>query len=136
VRFRINSPKVIHQIFETEVVVVNLESGNYYSVGGSGIEIWRQLDAGRSREEIVARFSNDEEAQKVRSFLDEIEREELIAPDETRAADVAAVESTRNGAFAPPTLEKFDDMRDLLLLDPIHELDESGWPRNAPPLQA
>jgi hypothetical protein len=26
-------------------------------------------------------------------------------------------------------LQKFTDMQDLLLLDPIHEVDESGWPR-------
>src|SRR4051812_39702151 len=41
---RINSPKVIHQVFDTEVVVVNLETGNYYSVTGSGIEAWQGLE--------------------------------------------------------------------------------------------
>jgi len=25
--------------------------------------------------------------------------------------------------------EKFDDMADQLLLDPIHEIDERGWPQ-------
>lgn len=129
-RFRINSPKVIHQIFETEVVIVNLDSGNYYSVGGAGIEIWRQLERGHSPDQIAATF--EAETESVRLFLREIEREELIVPDKAVAAPVSAIEVVRNGAFVPPTLEKFDDMRDLLLLDPIHELDESGWPRNQP----
>ncbi|HEY9704008.1 MAG TPA: PqqD family protein, partial [Allocoleopsis sp.] len=30
--------------------------------------------------------------------------------------------------FAQPLLEKYTDMQDLLLLDPIHEVDEIGWP--------
>ena len=25
-------------------------------------------------------------------------------------------------------MEKYDDMQELLLLDPIHEVDEAGWP--------
>ena len=132
VRYRINSPKVIHQIFDTEVVIVNLESGNYYSVGGSGIDIWRFLDAGKSREEIAKAFAaSPENAAKVESFLDEIEREQLVvaAPDNPAAREVASPKS-----FVAPTIEKFTDMRDLLLLDPIHELDESGWPKNLPPV--
>jgi len=31
-------------------------------------------------------------------------------------------------AYAPPVLETFSDMQDLLLLDPIHEVDDAGWP--------
>ncbi len=40
--------------------------------------------------------------------------------------------STSKDDFTNPVLEKFTDMADLLLLDPIHEVDESGWP-NKPP---
>jgi hypothetical protein len=25
-------------------------------------------------------------------------------------------------------IDKYDDMRDLLALDPIHEVDSGGWP--------
>ena len=30
--------------------------------------------------------------------------------------------------FEAPRLTKYTDMRDLLVLDPIHDVDESGWP--------
>ena len=129
-RYRINSPKVIHQIFDTEVVIVNLESGNYYSISGSGIDIWRQLAANRARDEILKSF--DANAETVARFLDELAREELVieAAEELKAGDAA-----RPGPFVKPALDKFTDMRDLLLLDPIHELDESGWPKNLPPVE-
>jgi hypothetical protein len=29
-----------------------------------------------------------------------------------------------------PVLNKYTDMQDLLLLDPIHEVDERGWPNS------
>ena len=41
VRYRINSPKVIHQIFDTEVVIVNLESGNYYRIWKKEAGKWK-----------------------------------------------------------------------------------------------
>ncbi len=36
------------------------------------------------------------------------------------------------GAFAPPRLQRYTDMQDLLLLDPIHDVDEVGWPVASP----
>ena len=37
------------------------------------------------------------------------------------------------GSGALPRLRKYTDMQDLLLLDPIHEIDQSGWPNSANP---
>ncbi len=32
--------------------------------------------------------------------------------------------------YVSPVLERFDDVRDLLLIDPIHQVDqEYGWPK-------
>jgi hypothetical protein len=30
-------------------------------------------------------------------------------------------------AYEPPVLERFEDMREMLLLDPIHEIDQAAW---------
>jgi hypothetical protein len=30
-------------------------------------------------------------------------------------------------------LERYTDMQELLLLDPIHDVDESGWPHRKVP---
>ena len=46
------------------------------------------------------------------------------SPPAPGASDGAAL-----GAFAPPAFEKFTDMEELLLLDPIHEVGDTGWPR-------
>jgi hypothetical protein len=34
-----------------------------------------------------------------------------------------------SGPVAPPVLQKFQDMKELILLDPVHEVHEDlGWP--------
>ena len=30
--------------------------------------------------------------------------------------------------FVAPELKRYADMQDLLLLDPVHDVDEKGWP--------
>ena len=32
------------------------------------------------------------------------------------------------GAYRTPVLSIYTDMQDLLLLDPIHDVDQAGWP--------
>ena len=136
--FRINSPKVIHQTFDTEVVVVNLESGTYYSLEGGGIEIWRMLRDERDADEIVHDLTRGrngdaaESAEAIRQFVGELTREQLIVPlggeNGARANGGTPAQAISPGQIPPPLLRKFTDMQDLLLLDPIHELDEVGWP--------
>jgi hypothetical protein len=72
----------------------------------------------------------------VASFLEELEREKIIIP-RTSALGNSAVPApngeTSVGAasvFAPPALEKYTDMQELLQVDPIHDVDdEQGWPK-------
>lgn len=136
-RYRINSPKVIHQVFDTEVVVVNLETGSYYSLEGAGIDIWRFFEATRSFDEVSAAMrgrADDTDAGKLEAFLRELADEALIVPDENAAAhSPAPLAAIPKHSLGEARLRKFTDMRDLLLLDPIHELDESGWPQRPQP---
>ena len=47
-RYRINSPPVIHQTLDGEVIVVNLDTGTYYSLVGTGAAIWDAVERGAS----------------------------------------------------------------------------------------
>ena len=38
----------------------------------------------------------------------------------------------RGAYYSKPILQKYTNMADLLLLNPIHEVDEQGWPQPAP----
>ena len=137
--------KAVHEAFDDEVIVVNLESGSYYSVSGSGATIWKLIDAGASIPAIVRavgeryRGDHDEIERAVGQFVDELRQEQLISPlDRAAGSDGSrfdVVDAPTHGdrpAFEAPVLEKYTDMEQLLLLDPIHDVDSTGWPSAAP----
>jgi hypothetical protein len=135
-RFRVNTPAVIHQLLDGEVIVVNLDTGTYYSLTGTAADIWRSVDEGGSVDEAVVQLAGQYDAPRsvvgpaVTRFVGELEAEELILAADR--GDVRRPGAAANGAarlpFAEPALQKFTDMQELLLLDPIHEVDERGWP--------
>jgi hypothetical protein len=145
---RIRTPLVIHETVDDEVVIVNLESGTYYSLVGTGALVWNALEqtatAGEVTNHLRAAFANsaDEIAESVTAFLSELLREGLIVatepddpPSSARPATAKLTEPIATPAlFTTPVLEKFSDMQELILLDPVHEVEEDkGWPHPKPP---
>jgi Coenzyme PQQ synthesis protein D (PqqD) len=139
--FRINSPQVVCETIDGEVVIVNLDKGIYYSLLKTGADIWsrieRQLDRHSLVREVAQAYDGNVEeiAAAIDEFLANLHQEELIIA--VSIAEVANIDNitkkialvTEKPRFEKPILEKFTDMEDLLLLDPIHEVDvEAGWP--------
>jgi hypothetical protein len=141
VSFRINRPQVICQTIEGEAVVINLQTGSYYSLTGAAAAIWDALEHGAAAPQITdtlaAHFTDCDAGLEniVDGFLDELRGESLIVPADTGEP---AANGVLNGAqikrekFVRPALKKFTDMQELLLLDPIHEVDATGWPLAKP----
>ena len=46
--FKVNSPKVLSAAIDSEVVIVNLDSGDYYSLLKTGVEVWSAIEKGMS----------------------------------------------------------------------------------------
>lgn len=141
-RFRVNRPKIINQTIEGEAVIINLETGIYYSLLDTGAYIWDLVEGARSLDEIVSaleqRYTGTRElfTEAVTGFLGELQAEGLIGLDAGDAESLEGAPASLNApghaaraAFTAPTLAKYEDMRDLMLLDPVHEVDEqAGWP--------
>jgi Coenzyme PQQ synthesis protein D (PqqD) len=138
-RYRANTPSVIFEAFDDETVLINLDSGNYYSFCGSGAFLWELITSGQTSGEIVTGLENRFPAQAgqiegpVDRFIGELMAEGLITLREA-GAPAGSIESreannSKLTEFEKPTLVKYSDMAELLLLDPIHEVDETGWPR-------
>jgi len=144
-RFRLNYPKVVYEDFDEELILINFDSGNYYSVNKTGVDVWHLLGHGASVDEIAEwvaqRYDCDSTATRdaIVRFVTELQQEDLILPDEAREpeyaggpAGAAAPAAGAAASFEPPTLHRYSDMQELLLLDPIHEVDETGWPNMGP----
>ncbi|HKY43058.1 MAG TPA: PqqD family protein [Pyrinomonadaceae bacterium] len=142
-RFRVNTPTVTHETIDGEAVIINLDSGNYYSLVDVGSFIWGLVEKGASASEVQDLVLQTYQADAmdvdrgVQELLAQLEQENLIVPvDEAGPLDLTEVQPPNNGhekpSFNPPSLHKYSDMQELLLLDPIHDVDDAGWPKPNP----
>ena len=130
-------PLLISQQFDSEVVLANYQNGVYYNLDGSAAQIWLGLKANRTVEEIaraLADATGDDPAsiaQAVQAFTDSMLAEGLIA-EGTADARLETWAPVLSGAFVTPEFQRFDNLRELLLMDPVHDAGEEGWPLREP----
>ena len=131
---------MIAEVVEGEVIAIDLDRGSYYSLVGAAADVWGALIAGRSGQEILAAANSAAPASatpdaalatKLQGFVESLLAEQLIRPSAPQGnaagAPLAAIAPWSESALR---FERFTDMQDLLILDPIHEVDdEAGWPK-------
>jgi Coenzyme PQQ synthesis protein D (PqqD) len=132
--FAVDSERVVYETIDDETILIHLETGTYYSLTGTGAEIWELLSTGCSlraaEETLLRRYPAD--AARVRPELtriaDELTQEELLRPAAPASVSPAITDPPPR-RFEPPVLQRYTDMEYFLRLDPIHEVDGSlGWP--------
>jgi Coenzyme PQQ synthesis protein D (PqqD) len=136
--YRINEPTVIHQTIGGETVIIHLTSGLYYSLEGSGADIWERLSRGETPATVTAELATpapadrDVIAEEIDAFVRRLVEEDLLVPAPGSTPPTDAQAAPAPGVFRTPRVARYDDLQDLLLLDPIHATDETGWPDRAP----
>jgi len=104
-------PTVVSDTLEGDTIVIDVTSGAYYTLSPDAGGVWQQVqDSGT----VVLGVSDKQD-----SCLAELVAEGLLVS----ALDLGSEVNESGLAFI-----KYVDMQDLLLADPIHEVDESGWP--------
>ncbi|MFN8575409.1 MAG: PqqD family protein [Candidatus Sericytochromatia bacterium] len=119
-----------------EAILINLENGNYYTLNKTGTIIWQSIEKNYSRQQIIIdlnnRFVNDsnlieDEALKFINTL--ISEQIIIEENSTNTLNIEDLNSAeKKELFIIPSIEKYDDMQAMLLADPIHDVEEEGWP--------
>ncbi len=135
--FSIKRPDIVHETIEGETVIVNLENGVYYSLRDSGVDVWNLIETGTNFDELLDYLndhyegSSEEMKNSLVDLLVILQKEGLVKVSSSKPESKKGSPSNTNRKkfkFSPPLLEKFSDLQELLLLDPIHEVDEEGWP--------
>jgi hypothetical protein len=137
---KISTPEVIFEAFDDEIVLINLDNGNYYSLDKVAAKIWKYIVEGVTKKGIIERVDleyigpqNIIET-KIDNFFEKLLTEGLITFEEFAITEENNPENnfearTNSIEFDEPILSRYSDMQDLLLLDPIHEVDDAGWPK-------
>lgn len=148
--YKINSQRVVSETVANETIVINLETGTYYSLNESGSFIWGNMEESKESPTNLGHImhicalrygvSEKETEISIQSFIDNLLAEKLIVPVDAEKVEVLDtrpslqdVESIQvsqdHPIFTPPTIEIYRDMQEMLLADPIHDVDETGWPK-------
>jgi hypothetical protein len=140
-RYSYDEIRVVFEVVDSEVVLIDLDAGHYYVMDGSAAAIWRLAAAGADIEEmtevLVGRYGGSAEQIEpaVRQFVGDLCADTLlIAASEPR--DPGGLAEARRELAAPagetfqaPVFYKYTDMARLIQMDPIQDFDPSGWPR-------
>jgi len=125
----VNTKKVSHDLLEDEVIAIHFETGAYYSMRGGAALVWENLKEPISPEHLATFFSGagHDVTDRLKVFLDELVGDDLLLKQDQEDASPSGC-----GEWGPCpelTIEKYSDMQDLLLADPIHDVQtEEGWP--------
>lgn len=134
VAVRFDDSQFACEVFEREIVVLQMAEGTYYALGGAAVALWPDLVAGRGLARIEVAVERRAAAAgmgaALRAFIASLIAERMLMPIDRENPGALQLDATATDKrLEPPTLEKHVDMQELLTLDPIHEVDpQRGWP--------
>lgn len=91
----------------SDTIVINIDTGAYYSLTPAGAEAW------------AAAIAGSEVSESLQAAAKVLCAEGLLESDQVCIAEIDS----------SLVFDKYTDMESLLIADPIHEVDEQGWPK-------
>jgi hypothetical protein len=131
-RYKVCEPSVVSEVIDGEAIIMDLRSGAYFSAEGLGAQVWQAAVDGASEDEIVTWAAEAFPTQAsagvdVAAFLKELVARELLVRADGAAPHALSL-PTAHAPYKAPALAVHEDMQDLITLDPIHDVDQVGWP--------
>jgi hypothetical protein len=122
-RLEPNETNIAAKVLDGEAILINLSTGFYYSMDGSGGILWSLIDARYTPAEMVDALARiyaltpDQARGDVDKLIGELENHNLVRP--SSAAQASRISLPENpGAYAAPVLNVYGDMNHLLAIDP------------------
>ncbi len=142
--YKQNKADVVFENFGDETVLINLKSGSYYSLNGPGSTIWelllKKMSPLQILESIRQKYPENKNGYEdiFKEFITVLTTEGLVVPAGEHAQTVPGLAvdefnrllNHKEKAAGIPLIKIYTDQRELLLLDPIHEVSGLGWPEH------
>lgn len=125
--YKLPGPHVAHEQFDADLVILNLTTGQYFGCNASAASIWSALMAGATPAQIA---EVGPPLALTSQYVDKLVGLGLLVAEPARGVTVepgllAALAADRT----EPVLTTYDDLSDLIIADPVHEVDDGkGWP--------
>ena len=132
-RFTINPSTHALERLDGEFVIISFLSGKYYSVNTSGSDVLSLAIQGvpiDMWEDLLSESYGTTSITGIENFVSICESEEIIkrVPANDNDFIVELPDDIKRLEWTVATIKIFDDLSDLLLVDPIHDSSVDGWP--------
>ncbi len=124
-RLRPNGADVAAKVIDGEAIIMNLANGLYFSMDEVGSAVWEMVESGMAldhmAEALQARYEVSAETARadVGRLAEQLVEEGLVIVSDDAGQTGPSPEPVESaGPYATPTLTRYDDMADLLALDP------------------
>lgn len=131
--YAVASKDIVFESFDGEAVVLDLSTGKYFGFSDSGSRVWEALSCGVAAHALVGQTAGGATIRlaELDSFISQLLEFGLLAPVADAAAQPisGALLAELAGTSEPLKVDIHDDLADLIVVDPIHEVEEPlGWP--------
>lgn len=129
-RYVIAGSNIVSEAFDGDIVVLDLDTGRYFSFTDTGGALWAGLVEGVAPAALLVPGGSVTQ-DDLRGFLQQLLDYQLIVAGAAPAADPvpAAILEQLGASGEKPEISVFDDLADLFLADPIHDVArDAGWP--------
>ena len=127
VRYGVTDDDIVSESFDGEIVVLDLSCGKYFSFTDAGSAAWEAITSGVEPAALGANGALHDLEAFVRKLLGN--RLIVAQPNLPLREPRAELMERLAAAKEKPDFSIFDDLADLFLADPIHDVEpEAGWP--------
>ncbi|MFZ0453088.1 MAG: PqqD family protein [Ignavibacteriaceae bacterium] len=137
-RYKPNDSEVASKIMDGEAILINLSNGTYYSMDKTASFIWSLISLEYDFGEILNKLNEVYDVNKdtiekdIESLFENLINEKIIFPTDAASRTGDFDESPENADYERPELMIYNDMKDLLALDPpMPRLDDIPWQNNS-----
>lgn len=124
------NPRLAADIFDNEYVIANLDNGLYYSVQGAAVSLLQALPFLQPQQAIstLAQLHTQPDAatEELTQVWAQLLNDEIVKKAQENAFPLNETWQPAT-EYTSPKFNRYADMQDLLMLDPIHDVDEEGW---------
>jgi len=133
-QLEINSSGISCERLDGEMVIISFETGKYFNANSTAADILflieNRINQSLWKDILLSHFNDfNIEESNIHKFLTKLILEKIVQETgESVFENVSLPEDYQREEWKAPTLLVFEDLADLLLIDPIHDTSLDGWP--------
>ena len=139
INYGIDSESISAERLDGEVMLINFDSGTYFTARGPAADLIYLISKRVKHDSwvtILSQYWKLEDSNNLKltidAFLKQLLDHNLIFEIETYDLDLCDLPQDNDRNMEPVfALEVFEDMKELLMIDPIHDTSTQGWPKTS-----